>query len=77
MKKYQEKPAETDTLFQVLNEEKEALAGVDIDLQTCEEKPCNKRSKIFFCFHGRLQGQHLEHFVVRQTLSVTDPSLSK
>ena len=36
--KYQVKPAETDTLFQVLNEEKEELAGVDIDLQTCEER---------------------------------------
>ena len=48
MKKYQEKPAETDTLFQVLNEEKEALAGVDIDLQTCEERSCKKREAISF-----------------------------
>ena len=56
MKKYQEKPAETDTLFQVLNEEKEALAGVDIDLQTCEERPCNKKSKIFFAFIEDCEG---------------------
>ena len=55
MKKYQEKPAETDTLFQVLNEEKEALAGGDIDLQTCEEGSWKKREAIssensFFAF---------------------------